>query len=311
MITPLIAAFEEANLTLLERGWLSSNNILFGVGTQTECVLVDSGYSSHSEQTVQLVRFWLTDRRLDRVINTHLHSDHCGGNHALQSAYGCAIDVPAASAARVDDWDAAALHFEYLGQCCERFERDRLIEAGQVLVLGNRSWEVVATPGHDPDSVALYQRELGLLISADALWEDGFGVVFPELEGQSGFADVRKTLDALSALDVRVTIPGHGAAFTDFEAALDRAYRRLDKLESDPRRHGRHAAKVLIKFHLLEVRAMSLSALWAWCEATPIMGELHRRYFSRMPFGQWLRSLVEDLERSGAVRSSDGVVADA
>jgi hypothetical protein len=28
-----------------------------------------------------------------------------------------------------------------------------------------------------------------LLLSADALWENGFGVIFPELDGESGFAE--------------------------------------------------------------------------------------------------------------------------
>ena len=35
--------------------------------------------------------------------------------------------------------------------------------------------------------MVLYEPELELLISADALWENGFGIVFPELEGGSGF----------------------------------------------------------------------------------------------------------------------------
>jgi hypothetical protein len=33
-----------------------------------------------------------------------------------------------------------------------------------------------------------------VLISADALWENGFGVVFPELEGDDAFAIVAATL---------------------------------------------------------------------------------------------------------------------
>src|SRR5207237_1275904 len=76
--------FRQAGLLVFERGWLSSNNVLFAGDDSTESVLIDSGYVTHSEQTVELVRQALRGRRLDRVINTHLHSDHCGGNHALQ-----------------------------------------------------------------------------------------------------------------------------------------------------------------------------------------------------------------------------------
>ena len=61
-------------ITVLERGWLSANNILF-VGHH-DTAIVDTGYCSHAEQTVELVRDALAGRRLDRLLNTHLHSDH-------------------------------------------------------------------------------------------------------------------------------------------------------------------------------------------------------------------------------------------
>ena len=62
-----------------------ANNILFHGQRQT--ALVDSGYCTHAEQTLALIREALGGRPLDLLLNTHLHSDHCGGNAALQSAY--------------------------------------------------------------------------------------------------------------------------------------------------------------------------------------------------------------------------------
>ncbi len=41
-------------ITVLERGWLSANNILF-IG-QHDTAIVDTGYCSHAAQTVDLVR---------------------------------------------------------------------------------------------------------------------------------------------------------------------------------------------------------------------------------------------------------------
>ena len=41
----------------------------------------------------------------------------------------------------------------------------------------------------------LFDRQGGVLMSGDALWEDGFGVVFPELDGTTAFADVGAVLD--------------------------------------------------------------------------------------------------------------------
>src|SRR6476661_1642196 len=74
-----------SGVSVFERGWLSSNGVLFRGLHKT--ALVDSGYATHSEQTVALVRRELGSLPLDLLVNTHLHSDHCGGNAALQSAY--------------------------------------------------------------------------------------------------------------------------------------------------------------------------------------------------------------------------------
>lgn len=74
-----------AGVTVFERGWLSANNILF-VGRQGSA-LVDSGYHTHSGQTLALIEQALGAQTLDLLINTHLHSDHCGGNSALQDRF--------------------------------------------------------------------------------------------------------------------------------------------------------------------------------------------------------------------------------
>ena len=63
--------------------------------------LVDSGYVSHAAQTVALLERALDGRRLTQLVNTHSHSDHIGGNAAVQTAFGCRITVPAGIAATI------------------------------------------------------------------------------------------------------------------------------------------------------------------------------------------------------------------
>ena len=70
-------------MRVLERGWVSSNNILL-FDSDDSATLIDTGYVAHSEQTLLLVRHALGGRKLARIINTHLHSDHCGGNALLK-----------------------------------------------------------------------------------------------------------------------------------------------------------------------------------------------------------------------------------
>ena len=289
------------DITVLERGWLSSNNILLHGCVENEpAVLVDSGYASHATQTVALVRQALGQGRLGEVVNTHLHSDHCGGNAALQGAFSCSVTIPESEAAAVGQWDMSRLSFEGTGQRCERFIYQGTLRPGTRRQLGAWVWEAFAAPGHDPRSLMLYQPDQQVLISADALWENGFGVVFPELQGEAGFEDVRETLDLISSLEVAVVIPGHGSPFGDVLSALDRAYRRLDSFVNDPERHAWHAGKVLLKFHLLEVQHQGLAELLFWMQATPYLHAIQQRHFPTRNFEAWCRDVLEGLVKSGA-----------
>jgi len=310
MTTPVSSAdLALAGITVLERGWLSSNNTLIrGDGPAT---LVDSGYSSHAEQTVALVHAALQGQPLDQLLNTHLHSDHCGGNAALQQTHPSLTTwIPPGQADAVRHWDAVALTYEPTGQTCPRFTHQRLLTPGTSVQMGSLPWEIHAAKGHDPHSIVLFQPQLRVLISADALWENGFGIVFPELEGESAFDEVAETLNLIETLQPVTVIPGHGAVFHDLVGALGRARSRLEQFVQQPEKHRRHAHKVLIKFKLLEWQSISLDRLHAWVMQTD--------YFARGLSAElkadaaasraWLVALLEELERVQALRREGELV---
>ena len=286
-------------ITVLERGWLSANNILF-IG-QHDTAIVDTGYCSHADQTVELVRGTLQGRPLDRILNTHLHSDHCGGNAALQKTWPSVLTaIPPGQADHVRQWDAYALSYTPTGQECPPFRADTLLVPGSCVLLGDKPWQVHAAPGHDPHSVVLFEPQGRVLISADALWENGFGVVFPELEGEDAFAQVAATLDVIEQLSPLVVIPGHGPVFVDASRAIDGARRRLDGFVRNPGKHALYAAKVLLKYKLLEWQQIGIPDLTAWAQATPYFGMLRARHFAAQTEAEWLQSLADELVRSGA-----------
>lgn len=292
-------------MTVLERGWLSANGVLF-TGADG-AALVDSGYCTHAEQTLDLVRSALGPQPLARILNTHLHSDHCGGNAALQAAWpDLQTHVAPGQAAQVRDWDAQALGYGPTGQQCPRFRIDGVLTPGSEVSLGDRPWQIHAAPGHDTHSVVLFEPEARLLISADALWEKGFGVVFPELDGEDAFAEVGATLDLIERLAPVTVIPGHGPLFCDVASALATARARLDGFVQSPLRHARHAAKVLIKFKLLEWQRIDADALQAWTEATPYLVQLHARHFAQTTPSEWTTALVDELIAVGAARREAG-----
>ena len=104
----------------------------------------------------------------------------------------------------------------------------------------------------------------------------------------------------IERLAPRTVIPGHGPVFTDAPRALATARKRLEGFVRSPGKHALYAAKVLLKYKLLELQHTTVPALQQWADGTPYFGLLHQAYFADQPKAQWLHSLVADLERSGA-----------
>lgn len=297
-------------VAVFERGWLSSNNILC-TGKYGNA-LIDSGYATHANQTVSLVQEDLASKTLHVLVNTHLHSDHCGGNAGLQHAYPeLKTYIPHGLAAQVLAWDPVALGYEPTGQQCPAFGYDEVVRTGDNITLGDWTWQVHSAPGHDPDAIVLFQPDYGVLVSGDALWENGFGVIFPEIEGEAGFEDVAKTLDLIDALQPRIVIPGHGRVFGDVETALALARKRLDGFMKNPNKHALHAGKVLLKFKLLELQRVEYQKLSDWATATHYLQQLHRTHFAHVDIGAWVDELLTALESSGAARTHKGIVYNA
>jgi glyoxylase-like metal-dependent hydrolase (beta-lactamase superfamily II) len=286
-------------MEIFERGWLSANNVLlFG---EQDVSLVDTGYCAHQQMTLDLVSNSLQQhglKTLNKVVNTHLHSDHCGGNAALSEVFDCEIWIPQAEAIAVQDWDENLLSFEQLGQECPRFSHQALLVPGEELILGPYRWQILAAPGHDNHSIMLYQEQHQILISADALWEDGFGVIFPELWGEGGFEEVAQTLELIERLPVALVIPGHGKPFTNVKQSIETAKSRLDYLSSDVDRNARHGAKVLLKYKLLEWRSQKLIDVQQWITSTPVLENIRKQLnMNAEDFQLWL---VEALVKSKA-----------
>lgn len=297
-----------ATLRVLERGWLSANNILGLDGD--EASLIDSGYVTHAPQTVALVREALGDRRLARLINTHSHSDHIGGNAALRRAFGCAIEVPEGMAGWVADWNEEALLLSTADQAAEPFAIDATLAPGERFVLGELEWQALAAPGHDDTSLIFHAPDARLLISADALWREGFGILFAEVMGRGGgIARARATLDTIARLPVDAVIPGHGAPFVEVEEALAAAYARLRAFEEDGSRMARNAIRACMTFRLLAERRVSLEWLARQLAEVPLYRAANEGFLGLPPdrLAQWLAA---DLERAGVVRR-DGDVLEA
>ncbi len=205
----------------------------------------------------------------------------------------------------VTDWDEAALLLSTAAQTGERFAVDATLAPGDRFVAGELEWQAIAAPGHDMDALTYYNTERRILISGDALWRDGFGILFADVLGTGdGIGEARRTLEAIGRLAVDAVIPGHGAPFAEFDDALERAFARLRAFEADGARMARNAIRACVTFKLLEVRRLALDELPRYLDETPLYREANQRFLGMEPnaLASWL---VTELERAGVARRAE------
>jgi len=283
------------------RDWLSANHVL--LKSRDGHVLIDTGYVRHLPLTLALLRSprGLGNEPLAAIVNTHCHSDHMGGNAAVKRAYGCPVAVPAGEAPLIEAWDERGLWLGYAGQRAERFAVDEVLQPGATYAWGELEWRALAAPGHDMGALVFFNDEHRILVSGDALWEKGYGMVMPREIDEAALPSTRATLEMIAGLGARCVIPGHGEPFTDVDAALERAFHRTASFETDPLRMARHALKVLLVFTLLDRERMPLASLAGHVERVNVFREFNALYFRLSP-AALAEQLVTDLLRAGAVR---------
>lgn len=128
-------------------------------------------------------------------------------------------------------------------------EPDRVLTGGEKLVAGDRTWEIVHTPGHSPGHVCLWSAADSLLCSGDHLLQ----VVSPPVTFERGFdpdpmGSYLDSLDRVAALTPRLVLPGHGPPFPDGArraATIARGKRRrLDRVRELVSGHEQTASEL-------------------------------------------------------------------
>ena len=213
--------------------------------------------------------------------------------------------MPALDVDAVAEWDESRLTFLPTGQHCKPFRCDHSLIPGECFQFGGRSWEIHACPGHDDHAVMLFDPTDRILISGDALWENGFGVVFPQIEGDDGFQRVNDSLNHIEKLAPHIVIPGHGRVFSQVEIALERAHSRLNQFLQAPKAHDEYAAKVLIKFKLLEWQSVRREQFLLWADQNVYLQTLFTKSKVEHGYAAWLDHILLQLEATGACSLND------
>ncbi len=298
-----------ASVRVIVRGWLNCNQVV--LRAPGDNVLVDSGYCTHRERTLELVAgpAGLEGEPLERLVNTHCHSDHMGGNAALASAHGCRITIPAGEVKHVLPWTPQSVWMGRFDQRADPFHFDDTLEAGDTFEGAGLEWEAHAAPGHDMDALMFFEPMHRILISGDALWENAMGFVWPEEGPDNPFiASAREALATIERLRPAIVIPGHGKPFSDVARALGTVRSKLDAFERVPVKNARHVAKVMFVFALLERGVMRVDELPEYLGRVGIYRELADRFLGGMDNAALAEWILEDLQRAGAVAVANGLM---
>ena len=145
----------------------------------------------------------LTDRPI-RVVNTHGHGDHSGGNYQFDTVYMHRAAQP--TAAEALEMTAVFASRQELAAIKERMKEHptelRFVSEGDVFDLGGRSLEVFETPGHTPGDLTLFDRENGLLFSGDCMLKAmNVLLIVPQALSVACYAESVRKLAALEGVE--------------------------------------------------------------------------------------------------------------
>ena len=187
-------------------GPLQVNCYLVGCEKTREAAVIDPG--DDVERINEVLR--RTDLKPTKIINTHEHFDHVGGNKRLHESCGAEILTHKNSAAEVTRISSRALLW---GMRVEDSPPvDRCLEDGETVKIGETvELKVLATPGHSPGSISLVTP--GAVFVGDLIFAGSIGRTdFPGGDYETLIRSVREKIFPLG--DEVVIYSGHGPATT-------------------------------------------------------------------------------------------------
>jgi glyoxylase-like metal-dependent hydrolase (beta-lactamase superfamily II) len=102
------------------------------------------------------------------------------------------------------------------------FKATRLLKDGDVISMPPYEFKVIATPGHSPGHICLYEPNRKYFFSGDhVLPEVVPNIAYHPQSGENPLGEYVKSLNALSELEVRFVFPGHGSVFSGLAPLID------------------------------------------------------------------------------------------
>jgi glyoxylase-like metal-dependent hydrolase (beta-lactamase superfamily II) len=190
------------------------------VGTK-QALLFDTGMGMGD---IHKVVRQLTSRPIV-VLNSHTHNDHVGGNSQFSFIFGMDTAFTRASAkGSRDDAQAEIAPGMICGELPKGFNPKTYatkpwhvslwVHDGFKISLGHdHDVEIIATPGHTPDSISLLDIENGLLFTGDTYYPGTIWLYRPETNLDAYAASVKKL--AALAPQIKLVLGAHNVPVAD------------------------------------------------------------------------------------------------
>lgn len=158
------------------------------------------------------------------VLNSHTHNDHVGDNWRFDDIYGMDTDFTRTNAkGSHEDAQAELAPGELCGDLphgfnpqayfTRPFHISHWLHDGDKIALGGRTLEVIATPGHTPDSIALLDEKNGLLFTGDTFYAGPIYLYRPETDLDAYVASVKRLAALVPKL--QLLLPAHNEPVAD------------------------------------------------------------------------------------------------
>ncbi|MBN6069055.1 MBL fold metallo-hydrolase [Aggregatibacter actinomycetemcomitans] len=147
---------------------------------------------------------------LQAILLTHGHLDHVGAAEKVKQQF----NVPILGSNSKDDYWFKGLpqQSEKFGMLFEvaAFEPDRWLDKeGEILTIGDFTFEVLHLPGHTPGHIGFIEHQKRVAFTGDVLFKSGIGRTdFPGGSYDEIIASIREKLYRLD--DDMIIVPGHG-----------------------------------------------------------------------------------------------------
>jgi len=146
-----------------------------------------------------------------RILNTHGHFDHIGGNRRVAEATGAQIMINKEDEPFLSRASKSATMYGLTAE--DSPTPSSYLAEGDIIHFGRHSVKVIHIPGHSPGGSCFYLEKEGLLISGDSLFADSVGRT--DLPGGSQAELVLSIRSKLLVLPEETRVfPGHGPSTT-------------------------------------------------------------------------------------------------